>query len=131
MWINGMQDFSSFDILHKLFGSGPDTFYHVFEPHFAQLLDRFGDSSTDCIHNEYLNYLVTQGILGVGAYIALLASGTVRAIRKSYDNPLTLVFISAVLGYAVQAVVNLYQPITTPTLFLFLAMSEGICRKNT
>ena len=128
MWINGMQEFSGFDILHKLFGSGPDTFYHVFEPHFAELLERFGDSSTDCIHNEYLNYLITQGILGVAAYLGMLLCGTIRAVRKSYENPITLVFISAVLGYAIQAVVNLYQPITTPTLFLFLAMAEGVSR---
>ena len=128
MWINGMKDFSEFDILHKLFGSGPDTFFRVFEPHFAELLERFGDSSTDCIHNEYLNYLITQGILGVAAYLGLLLCGTVRAVKKSYENPITLVFISAVLGYAIQAVVNLYQPITTPTLFLFLAMAEGLSR---
>lgn len=128
MWINGMKEFSEFDLFHKLFGSGPDTFYYVFEPHFAELSERFGDSNTNCIHNEYLNYLATQGILGVSAYIALLASGTVRAIKKSYENPITLVFICAVLGYAVQSVVNLYQPITTPTVFLFLAMSEAVCR---
>ena len=128
MWINDMKEFSDFDFIHMLFGSGPDTFYHVFEPHFEELLSRFGDSSTDCIHNEYLNYLITQGIFGLAAYLGLLGCGTFRAVKKSFQNPLTLVFISGVLCYAVQSVVNLYQPITTPTLFLFLAISEGICR---
>lgn len=130
MWINGWKEFSDFDILHKLFGSGPDTFYYVFEPHFPELLSRFGDSSTDCIHNEYLNYLITQGFMGLAAYLGLLGCGVFRAVKYSYKDPLTLVFISAVIGYAAQSVVNLYQPITTPTLFLFLAMSEGICRMH-
>lgn len=129
MWINGMKEFSGFDFIHKLFGSGPDTFYYVFEPHFEELLSRFGDSSTDCIHNEFLNYLVTQGIFGLAVYLGLLGCGAFRAIKNSYRDPLTLVFISGALCYAVQSVVNLYQPITTPTLFLFLAISEGIGRK--
>ncbi len=128
MWINGMKDFASFDIVHKLFGSGPDTFYFVFEPHFEELL-KFGDSSTDCIHNEYLNYLVTQGILGIAAYLTLIISVIVRAIKTSFKDPITLVFISAVICYCAQATVNIYQPISTPAMILFLSMAEAANRK--
>lgn len=127
MWINGMKEFSNFNFFSKLFGSGPDTFYHVFEPYFEGLL-KYGDSSTDCIHSEYLNYLVTQGILGLLSYLLILVSTLVRALKKSKENPLTLVFLFPVLCYAIQSVVNIYQPITTPILFIFIALCENLCR---
>ena len=128
MWINGMKEFARFDFIHLLFGSGPDTFYHVFEPHFAELLERFGDSSTDCIHNEYLNYLVTQGIIGLLSYCAIPGTVIFRSVRTSRKNPIAAVFICAVVGYAAQSVVNLYQPITTPTMILFLSIAEAFNR---
>lgn len=130
MWIYGLKEYMRFDAVHKIFGSGPDTFYYVFQPYFGELLSKYGDSSTDCIHNEYLNYLITQGILGLLSYLTLLFSVGVRAVKKSYTAPLTLVFISAVICYAAQAVVNLYLPITTPTLFLFLSMAEALNRQD-
>lgn len=114
--------------MHILFGSGCDTFYHVFSPHFDELLQRFGNSSTDCIHSEYLNYLVTQGIVGLVSYIGIVASAVVRAIKKSKDNLLLLVFAAPVVCYSVQAVVNIYQPITTPFLFIFVALCECAAR---
>lgn len=127
MWINGLNEYSKFDFFKLLFGSGPDTFYHVFEPHFEGLL-RFGDSSTDCIHSEYLNYLVTQGIFGLLSYLVILVSITVRSLKTYRKNPLVLVFLFSVLCYAIQSVVNIYQPITTPVFFIFISLAENLCR---
>ncbi len=130
MWIYGMKEYGSFDIVHKLLGSGPDTFYYVFEPYFNGL-SHFGDASTDCIHNEYLNYLVTQGLLGLLSYIALLVTVTVRSIKNSRKNPIIFLFIFSVISYAAQSVVNLYQPITTPIFFIFISLCEALNRSDT
>ena len=117
------------NVIQKLFGAGPDMAVKVLEDHFAELSARFGDSYTDTVHNEYLNYLITQGALGLLSYLTILGSVSVRAIRRAKENPLPLVLISAVLCYAVQAAVNLYTPIVTPIFFLFIAMAEGMNRK--
>ena len=130
MWINGVKEFLDFDFLHILFGSGCDTFYHVFEPHFAELTSRFNNSSTNCIHNEYLNYLITQGVLGLISYVTILVAVIVRALKSSKENTLALLFILPVVTYAAQAVVNIYQPITTPFLIIFIALTECIARKS-
>ncbi len=130
MWINGVKDFLKFDFFHILFGSGCDTFYHVFEPHFAELSERFHNSSTNCIHSEYLNYLITQGVFGLLAYLTILVSVTVRALKSVKENTLALLFILPVVTYAAQAVVNIYQPITTPFLIIFIALAESIARKS-
>lgn len=128
MWINGVRDFIKSDPLYILFGSGCDTFYIVFEPHFLELSSRFGNSSTDCIHSEYLNYLITQGVLGLLSYLVLVISAIVRALKTSRKNPLVLIFVFSVIAYCAQSVVNLYTPIVTPFLFIFIALCESLSR---
>ena len=130
MWIRAMQEYGKFDFFRIMFGAGPDTAYFVLEPHFAELSARFGDGSTNCVHNEYLNYLVTQGALGLISYLSIIGAVCVRAARRAKRNPYTLIFISAVICYAAQATVNLYQPITTPLFFIFLSIAEALNRQN-
>ena len=129
-WINGVKDFFEFDFIHLLFGSGCDTFYHVFEPHFAELDLRFNNSSTNCIHSEYLNYLVTQGIIGLISYMTILISSVCRAIKTSRNNELALIFIFPIIAYSGQAVVNIYTPVVTPFLFIFIALCEALSRES-
>ena len=127
-WIKGMDEFFQFDFIHKLFGSGCDTFYYVFEPYFKELHLRFGNTDTNCAHNEYINYLVTQGILGLISYLAIIITVIIRALKASKHSNLAIVFVIPVIAYSVQAVVNITQPITTPFLFIFIALSEAVCR---
>ena len=129
MWRVSLEEYAKFNLFGLLFGSGPDTLYYVFEPHFAELLARFGDAATDCAHNEYINYLVTQGALGLAAYLGLMTATIVRGLKTAKTNPVALVFISAVICYLAQATVNLYSPITTPMLFIFIALTEALNRQ--
>ena len=119
-----MDIFRDFNLWRKLFGSGPDTFYYVFSPYFEELKN-YWMSSTNAAHNEYLNYLITVGILGVSAYCTALVSGVVRCFRKAKEEPMATVYCAAVICYAVQALVSIAQPITTPLLILFLALCAG------
>ena len=124
MWRRSMDIFRDFNLWRKLFGSGPDTFYYVFSPYFEELKN-YWMSSTNAAHNEYLNYLITVGILGVSAYCTALVSGVVRCFRKAKEEPMATVYCAAVICYAVQALVSIAQPITTPLLILFLALCAG------
>lgn len=129
MWIRSMWIFGDFNFVQKLFGSGPDTFYYAFQPYFADL-SKFGDSSTTAAHNEYINYLVTVGITGLAAYCAVIGSTVWRAVKASKTNPVAIVFVAAVICYSVQAVVNIAQPITTPLLFVFIALCEASAKSK-
>lgn len=128
MWNKAMEEFGKLSFIKKLFGTGPETFYYIFSPHFAELYDRFGDGSTDAAHNEYINYLLNIGIVGLGAYLTFAGSALVRAFKAARRYPLTLVFASAVVAYMAQAVVNIALPIATPLFFLFLALCEAGAR---
>lgn len=55
--------------------------------------------------------------------------GTIKnAVKYAKENPMLIACVSAVICYAVQSVVNLYQPITTPLFFIFIALCEAFVR---
>lgn len=130
MWRVSFEEFAKFKPLQILFGTGPDTAYYVIQPHFSELSSRFGDSSTDCAHNEFINYLLTQGVLGLTVYLGVMGSVIVRAIKSAKTNPTALIFICPVICYLAQSVVNLYNPIVTPFLFIFLSLAEATNRNT-
>ena len=130
MWIKSFEIFKTSGIKNALIGSGPDTFYSAFSPYFSELNERFGNSSTNCAHNEFLNYLITAGILGLAAYISVFVSAIIKAVKSAKENYLALVFIAPVICYFLQSVVNIATPITTPLLFVFLALSQAVARKK-
>ena len=129
MWIKSFEIFGNFSFDKMLFGTGPDTFYYAFSPYFGEL-SKFGDGSTNAAHNEYINYLITIGGAGLLAYLSVLGGTLVRAVKKAFSNPLSIVCASAVICYSVQAVVNIAQPITTPLFILFIALAETVSRGN-
>ncbi len=127
MWIRSIWIFGDASFIEKLFGVGPDMFYSSFSPYFNDL-SKYGDSSTNAAHNEYLNYLITIGITGLLSYLAIVCGTIKNAVKYAKKNPMLIACVSAVICYAVQAVVNLYQPITTPLFFIFIALCEAFVR---
>ena len=129
MWIRSFWIFGDFSLYNKLFGCGPDTFATVFEPYFEGLM-HYGDSSTNCAHNEYINYLITIGIFGLVSYLSILFGALRDAVKSAAKNPLAIIFAASVISYAVQATVNLAQPITTPLFIIFVSLCEAIARRQ-
>ena len=129
MWIRSFDIFKGADFIHKLFGYGPDTFYCLYEPYFSELKE-YGNSSTDAAHNEYINYLVTIGIAGLGSYLAFVGGALVRGFRSAKNDPTVLAFAAGAVAYAAQAVVNIAVPITTPLFIIFISLCEACARQR-
>ena len=129
MWIRAFDIFGGADFIHKLFGYGPDTFYYLYEPYFTEL-QKYGNTSTDAAHNEYINYLVTIGIAGLTSYLAFVGGALVRGFKSAKRNPVVLAFAAAVIGYAAQAVVNIAVPISTPLFIIFVSLCEAMARQR-
>lgn len=128
MWLRSFNIFGDANLWQKLFGTGPDTFYFAFEPYFSQLQE-YGNSSTDAAHNEYINYLITIGLVGTISYLVFTGSALVRGFKASKKYPVALACAGAVVCYLAQATVNIALPIATPLFFLFVAMCEGCARQ--
>ena len=105
--------------LDKLIGNGPDTYYIITMDNFKHLMKDAGYGIFDSAHNEYLECLVTIGVLGTIAYIGMLAT-SLRLMLKNRKNVSAVACGFAILAYAVQAVVNIAIPITTPIFMILL-----------
>lgn len=105
--------------LDKLIGNGPDTYYIITMDNFKHLMKDAGYGIFDSAHNEYLECLVTIGVLGTIAYIGILAT-SLRQMLKNRKNVYAVACGFAILAYAVQAVVNIAIPITTPIFMILL-----------
>ncbi|MBQ4569580.1 MAG: O-antigen ligase family protein [Ruminococcus sp.] len=124
-WIKSFEVFGEMSFAEKLIGAGPETFYFKFIPYFSEMNKLFAESSTNSAHNVYVNYLITHGILGLGAYLALIGSALYNAFRRAKENPLSFVCAGVILAYAVQDIVNIANPVNTPWLIAFIALSEA------
>lgn len=115
--------------LKKLIGYGPDTYYIITMDRYKHAMRDAGYGIFDSAHNEYIEYIVTIGILGTIAYLSLL----VTSLRQMFEKPLNPLAVACgfgILAYAVQAVVNIAIPITTPVLMMLLYMGINIARES-
>ena len=117
IWTFVLQVYERMPFVQKLFGASSGGLFHA-----DSVKPIFSDAALDTAHNEYLQYLVTNGVLGLvcylGAVFLALREGFHRSAREPVYRGLTL----AVIAYVVQAAVNIAQPMTTPILFVLLGV---------
>lgn len=109
----------------KLFGTGLETLHKVTAS--AKLFER---KSLDQAHNEYLQYLMTTGIVGLSAYLGVIASVIYTVVKKLRESTLAVALLTALIAYWMQATVNIAQPFTTPIVYVYIACIAGMARKS-
>ena len=124
VWSWLIQIFVASSWITKLFGAGPDTtkllLYKYYETEMSDKLGVFYASA----HNEYLNYLVTLGIIGTLLYLLLLIVSVINCIKKSSSDYFYGAIGLAIISYAAMAFVNISQPITMPFIFLLISFAN-------
>lgn len=135
-WKFTVEAFGAFPFFRKLFGVGPDCFsaYCYREPALGAALNHyFGWNQTlTNAHNEFLNILFCMGIMGLAAFVWLLAAAFYGFWKERNENPLALVGILTVLVYSAHNFFCYQQVCCTPFLFLLLgaANRSAAFRKN-
>ena len=121
VWRRLLAAYRDAPLLRKLFGWGEDTVAVILAQSCgSEMVNRLG-YVFDNAHNEYLQYLVTTGSFGFGAYLALLTAALSAGFSKK--SPIEKKALAlGVAAYAAQAFFNILQPITTPYLFLLIAL---------
>ena len=116
---NFTQNFSWFQ---RLFGFGPDTYQIVSRRTFQEeMVSRYGEVY-DSAHNEYINYLICEGLIGLITYLGVVITSIKTGIKNIKNKQYIIAPILAVIAYAIQAVVNIAIPITTPIFFILMYM---------
>jgi len=114
VWINALKAYPDRPII----GSGPDTFYYA----FPEEAHGFHGVDFENAHNEYIQILICQGMIGLVCYLLFLAGLALKSITKAFKNPLLMAVLVAFVGYCVQAFFNLSVPIVSPMLWIFAGM---------
>ena len=113
---------------HLLLGGGPDTLGLRTDAAFERYDETLGiliHSAIDTAHNEYLNILVNQGLLALLSYLAALLASAIHWVRRGAEEPAAALCGCAVLGYCIQAFFGISSPISTPYLWLALAVLDS------
>lgn len=129
IWRIGMESYLKFPIIHKIFGYGPDTFGIItVNNYYGEMLSKY-NTKFDSAHNEYLQYLITIGIVGLAAYLSLLFVSIMEMVRASKKEPVIIAIIFAIVCYSVQALVNISVPIVAPIMMTLLMVGISASRK--
>lgn len=135
VWKRLAESYRDFPLINKIFGYGNESVKTIMiDGYYDEMMNTVG-VVYDNAHNEYLQYLVTTGIVGAVAYIGLIVSAFVSMIRCAFGGAYRdlcecTAIALGIAGYTTQALFNLNQSLTTPYIFLLAAMAAGICRKR-
>lgn len=83
----------------------------------------FPDAILDAAHCEYIQLLLNWGVLGLGAYLVWIVLALRRAWKKG--GALAFALAAGLLGYGVQALVNIAQAPGISLFFVLLAVLRG------
>lgn len=125
VWSRAWAIFEDAPFINKLFGYGNETFGIYMSAYYYDDMKEIVGKFYDNAHNELLQYLVTLGLFGVVAYLGVFIASVVYMLRYGKGNYLVYGLLAATVGYFVQSIVNLNQPITTPLYFVIMALGVG------
>ena len=126
VWVRCMKLFAQSDWRVKLFGFGPDLLKKPLADAYGAEIATYCNLSFNNAHNEYIQYLLTHGALGLTAYLTFAVGACASLFRRARKNAAAACLLAGALAYLLHAAVNVNQPITTPLLFLFLSASVSV-----
>ena len=130
VWKLALKIYGDFPLSHKLFGYGPDTFGVITVQNFWEEMLSISKQKFENVHNEYLQYLITIGSVGLISYVSMLGTSLYNMIRTGLKRPVVMAFVFGVICYCVQAVVNISVPMVMPLVMLLIAIGGSIGRAD-
>lgn len=129
VWTRSLDAYAQLSPLKKLIGTGPDTMRFVLAPYRDSAIEAAANGVFENCHNEYLQYLVTTGALGLGGYVLLTAGAICQAMRSRHSvEGLSVLLMLCV--YVPLAVINVNQPVTVVQFFLAASLASCIHNGN-
>jgi O-antigen ligase len=122
VWSRLLELYKGFPLFRKMIGTGSETIEMLMQTNFGSDMVAKTGMNFDNAHNELLQYLITQGLLGLLSYLLFVGS----AIRDGFKKGERFQKAAALCGvcYLAQSVVNISQAITTPLFFVILALAK-------
>lgn len=117
IWAAAIRMFWNFNWMERLIGTGCDTFSLLVQKYaIGMLMD--GERVLKNAHCEFLQLLITTGMIGVALYYYIFGRAVKKCIKT--EDGLQRALSVALLSYLVQQLVNNIQAVTTPVSFILL-----------
>ena len=132
-WAAGARCFWEADLLHKIFGVGPDCMYAFLSNEGSAGLqnmvnDRFLGNRLTNAHNEWLTILVDMGVLGLISYAGMMVSAIRNFLRAGKKSALVGACGFCVLAYTVNNMFSFQQVMNISTVFVILGIGGNLLR---
>ena len=132
-WSAGAGCFWETDLLHKLFGVGPDCMYAFLSnegsPELQNMVyERFYGNRLTNAHNEWLTILVNMGILGLVSYAGMMISAVRNFLREGDKSALAGACGFCVLAYTVNNMFSFQQVMNISTMFVIMGIGANRLR---
>ncbi|MCR5665456.1 MAG: O-antigen ligase family protein [Eubacterium sp.] len=131
IWRACINTFGNMPILHKIFGMGSGMSYQAFQMYDGTNASDYFSATLVDAHNEFLQYLITTGIVGVVSYfgflIMILKNFITRTVKGNRTAFVGICFMGAFLA---QGAVNNTHIYIEPLAFLVLAFIAGKLKQS-
>lgn len=124
IWKNAVNMFGHFSLKNKLFGIGTDCFGIVFNDCFGKQINDIYNMPVLNAHNEFLQYLISNGIFGVLSYSALYFTVIYDEITNPKKHVSDINVFMPVCAYLGQALINNPHMMNYIVLFLFISIIQ-------
>lgn len=107
-----------------LLGPGPDcyaTVMYATEPRATDMFNFWNQELVVCAHNEWLNMMFNEGILGIISYLGIFVSAFIIFIKKCND-PIMTGCAASIAAYFFHNMFCYQQILCTPMIFLIIAL---------
>lgn len=113
---------------NPLFGIGPDNFKSFFASYYkAEAVEMFpaSNGNIDKAHNEFLDVLLSNGIIGFAAYLIFFGALLWCCFRKECKHSMAPVFGVAVVSYMAHALFGYQLPIQSPVMWIMIGAAAA------
>ncbi|MDO5377575.1 MAG: O-antigen ligase family protein [Clostridia bacterium] len=122
VYTRAVRAYADYGWIDKLFGRGLDLTLRILTPYFDDPAILVGGVFNDT-HCQPLQFLLTCGLFGSAAFVALYGSLLALLLRRAGDDPLLCGAFAALCGYLVTMLLNVTQPILIATYFSVAALA--------
>ncbi len=133
LWKVSVQCFLQGGWKQRLLGAGPDCFAGIIYKMFDMdqevfMAGQWQGAIFANAHNEWLNMLITGGILGAAAYAGIFICSFIKCRKRAEKQPVLIAGMMMIAGYAANNFFGFQQAAVTPVMFVILGMLSAIVR---
>ena len=125
-WRCAVYGFARMSPLRKIVGTGQggfEAYIYSFQDFSDSLHEMYGKYKLMVAHNEYLNFLIENGIIGCLSYMGFMISSFSLLWKRAGESRLSLMALLSLSGY-IACSIFFFQHVYAPSfMYIFIAMA--------